>query len=177
MMPAWTAFIACAVVLFFAARDVVDERRRVLPSSIALALNWIWFQSAFWGQFKPAQLIFDLFQVQVDPIELWGAGDAITAIYVFTKAHDRMWGISLVILYIVQIVLHATYEVGIFDYPLYSGWLDATFIVEVACLFAGSNGCGQASNIIRCLSYRLSFGGVLRVDDAHQSPCAVDSPR
>jgi len=175
MIPAWTALIACVVVLVSAAFDAQEERKRVFPASIALALNWIWFQSAFWGQFKPAQLIFDAFKTSVDPIELWGAGDAITAIYVFTKAHDRMWGISLVALYIVQIVLHATYEVGIFDYPLYNGWLDFTFIVEVACLFAGSNGCGQASNIIRCLSYRLNFGGVLRMGDTHQSPYAVDN--
>ncbi|MDH7638970.1 hypothetical protein [Sphingomonas oryzagri] len=161
------------MALVVAVRTDPVERRRVLPSALALTLGWIWFQAAFWNAYSPSQLIWDTTGATVNPVELWAAGDAAASFYIFTRAHDRFWGICLFITYLVQIVFHAAYGSSVISYPLYSGLLDAGFVIQIACLITGGDGIGQVSRpIFRLLdrhrsARRVSLGQA--VETLHRS--------
>jgi hypothetical protein len=138
-----TALLAALLV---AVTAVPVERRRAMPCAIAVTLGWVLYRCA-WLANSPAQLIWLSTGALVSPEHLWAGCDAIVGIYCFTKAWDRHWGVSLFLLFALQVYIHLLFDKGAMPLEAYLSALDATFYLEVFCLVL-AGGAGRVRDFV-----------------------------
>lgn len=132
----------CATAILFAAFS--SGRREALPLAALLFADWLLYVLS-WTAFKPANLFHGLLNSK----DLWAIMDGILGACAVVTAYRYWWGWALLLSVMCQEVLHAAYWLRVYDFETYSGFLDITFLAQVA-LFLVLGGRGVRDYLNRC---------------------------
>lgn len=125
----------CALSIVFAAHTGT-ARRVALPLAALLFVGWFEYILA-WTPLKPANLFLGLLNSK----DLWAIMDGIFGALAVTTAYRYWWGWGLLLTSLCQETLHAAYWLGAYDFGVYSGFLDVTFLAQIGVfVFMGGRG-------------------------------------
>jgi len=134
----------CVTAIMFAAL-ASSGRREALPLAALLFADWLLYVLS-WTPYKPA----NLFPGLLNSKDLWSIMDGIFGACAIVTAYRYWWGWALLLSVMCQEVLHAAYWLRVYDFETYSGFLDITFLAQVA-LFLVLGGRGVRDYLNRCI--------------------------
>ena len=136
--------LLCAAAVLFAAHTG-KARRVALPLAVLLFAGWLQYILA-WTPYKPANIFGGLLNSK----DLWSIMDGILGALAITTAYRFWWGWALLLTSWCQEVLHVAYWLRAYDFGAYSGFLDLTFLAQIA-LFLVIGGRGVRDHINRSI--------------------------
>lgn len=131
-----TAFIsangvACLACLGLAACAPRHERYKACALATAFVIAWALYIMS-WAPFPPAA-VFWAVGIKVTSYEMWAMQDAVVGMLAMAIARDVWFGWVIWSIAISQEVMHASFDIGVWDYGRLSHSLDTTFWATVAC--------------------------------------------